>query len=216
MTGLDGVPPIGDIVAAPKQQRLSQIFKSLAAAADGPVSIGRICGALGDRSFAALLLLFAAINLVPVPPGATLILALPLILVSGQMVLGFATPWLPASISARSIGPARFRAGCDRLVPWLEWLEEFVRPRWWPLPDSHAERVVGLVALVLSFAVFLPAPFLNWIPALAIAVVGLALSERDGVFFAAGLAIGALSLLVIGTVLGAAGAMAGAMLGIGF
>lgn len=212
MTGWDGIPPIEQLHEGPEAARLSRVFAALAESADGPVSVGDVRDALGDRGFAALLLLFAAVNLVPVPPGATVILALPLILVSGQMVLGFSTPWLPASVSRRAVSPQRFRKACGKLIPGLEWLEQFVRPRFWPLPDRAADRIVGLVALVLSLAVFLPAPFLNWIPALAIAMLALSLSERDGLLFVAGLTIGALSLLVIATVIGTAGAIAGAIL----
>ena len=207
------MPPIDD-TADQTEPRLSLIFRELARNADGPVTIGRIRDAMGDRGFAALLLLFAAINLVPVPPGASLILGLPLILVSVQMVLGLHTPWLPQSIAVWAIPPARFRSACDRLVPWLERLEELVRPRWWPFPHAHDERIIGVIALVLSFAAFLPVPFANWIPALAIALVSLALAGRDGAFLAAGLAVGAVALTVIATLIGTASALAAALFGL--
>lgn len=80
--------------------------------------------------------------------------------------------------------------------------------------DALGDR--GFAALLLLFAVFLPVPFANWIPALAIAFVALALSERDGVFFAVGMAIGAVALAVIGAVVGTAGALASAAFGTRF
>lgn len=200
--------------AAPR--RLSQIFTDLAAEATGPISVGAIRDALGDRSFAALLVLFAALNLLPLPPGATLILGLPLILVSAQMVLGYRNAWLPRIFLDKTVDAARFRRSTARLVPLLQRLERLVRPRHWPFSQAAADRVIGVIALVLSIAVTLPIPLGNWLPAFAIAVMGLALSERDGTFFVFGIAIGVVSLFVIGAVVGAAGALAGAVFGVHF
>lgn len=209
------VPRIGaEPGAAPR--RLSQIFTDLAADASGPVSVGTIRDALGDRSLAALLVLFAALNLLPLPPGATLVLGLPLILVSAQMALGYRNAWLPRAFVEKTIEAERFRSASRRLVPLLQRLERLVRPRHWPFSQITADRVIGLVALVLSIAVTLPIPLGNWLPAFAIAIVGLALSERDGLFFVFGVATGAVSLAIIAAVVGTAGAIAGAVFGLHF
>ncbi len=194
-------------------RRLSHIFADLAANATEPVSIAQIRDALGDRGLAALLVLFAAINLLPLPPGSTLVLGLPLILISAQMVLGYTSAWLPRSVLDRTIAPERFRASAHRLVPLLQRLERLVRPRNWPFTG---DRTIGAIALLLSICVTLPIPLGNWLPAFAIALLGLALSERDGNFFAAGVAVGALSVVVVVGVVGAAGAVATAFLGVRF
>ncbi len=216
VSGMSGAPRIDEAKAAPASRRLSQIFTELAASANDPVSVGAIREALGDRSFAALLILFAALNLLPLPPGATLILGLPLILVSAQMVLGYRNAWLPRILLDKTVDAARFRRSSARLVPLLQRLERLVKPRHWPFSQAAADRVIGLLALVLSLAVTLPIPLGNWLPAFAIAVLGLALSERDGVFFAFGVATGVLSLAIIGAVVGAAGAVAAAVFGFHF
>ena len=209
VSGMSGAPRIEQANAGPAARRLSQIFTDLAAEASGRVSVGTIREALGDRSFAAL-------NLLPLPPGATLILGLPLILVSAQMVLGYRNAWLPRILLDKTIDAERFRASTARLTPLLQRLERLVKPRHWPFSQAAADRVIGLLALVLSLAVTLPIPLGNWLPAFAIAVLGLALSERDGLFFAFGIAVGILSLAVIGAVVGAAGAVAAAVFGIHF
>jgi hypothetical protein len=214
--GTSDVPRTGEAQVELAPRRLSQIFADLAAEASGPISVGAIRDALGDRSFAALLVLFAAINLLPFPPGATLIFGLPLILVSAQMVLGYRNAWLPRMLLDKSIDAERFRRSTIRLIPLLQRLERLVKPRHWPFSRAAADRVIGLVALVLAIAVTLPIPLGNWLPAFAIAVIGLALSERDGLFFAFAIALGAISFIVIGAVVGAAGAIAGAMFGVHF
>ena len=78
----------GPIDGAPKRRRprrLSELFAQLARDADGPVSIGHIRDALGNRSFAPLLVLFAAFNLLPLPPGASAVNGIPKIKKTAKM-----------------------------------------------------------------------------------------------------------------------------------
>ena len=190
-------------------RRLSQVLRQLADSADGPVTVAMIRDALGDRSYAALLVFCASLNLLPLPPGSTLLFGPPLILLTVQMVAGYQTVWLPRTWLSRSVGHDRFRRMIGRLVPKLERLERLVKPRRWPFESPRtSDRVIGIIGLVLSIAVTLPIPFGNWLPAFAVAIIGLSLSERDGVFLALGTAVGIVSLLIIATVIGAAGAMA--------
>ena len=197
-----------------RDRRLSEIVTDLAREAAGPVSIARLRDELGDRSFAAILVLFALFNLLPLPPGSTLIFGIPLMLVSGQMVLGYRSVWLPRFMLDKSISAERFRAAAARMVPMLQRLERTVRPRHWPFSGALGDRLIGFAAFILSVVVFLPIPLGNWLPAFTIAVLGIALSERDGVLFGAGILLGIASFAVIGAVVGTAGVMASAMFGI--
>ena len=181
----------------PLPPRLSQVFQSLADNANGPVTVRQIRDALGDRSFAALLVFFAAINLLPLPPGTTLVLGLPLMIVSAQMVWGRKIAWLPQFILVRSVQAEQFRALAERFIPRLVWLERWIKPRFWPMPDRYDERVIGLLALVMGTLVTLPIPLGNWFPALTIALSGLALSERDGILLGVAAIAGAFSIVLI-------------------
>lgn len=53
---------------------------------------------LRDRAWGGLLLVFAAINLLPLPPGTTTITGLPLIAITAQMAFGRREPWFPAAL----------------------------------------------------------------------------------------------------------------------
>jgi hypothetical protein len=181
LTNMDQkLPPLENQLAPRPPRRLSVIFRELSARQNGTISIGEIRDALGDRSFAALLLLFAALNLLPLPIGTTLIFGPPMVLVSLQMILGYETAWLPRFLTEKSVTAERFGRAAKRLIPLLEWLERFVRPRSWPFPRGGADRPVWMIALVMSIAVTLPIPVGNWLPSLSVAVIGLALGERDG------------------------------------
>ena len=195
-------------------RRLSQVLRQLAETSAGPVTVEMIRDALGDRSFAALLVFCALLNLLPLPPGSTLLFGPPLILITVQMIAGHQTVWLPRSWLRRSVGLERFRSMIDRLAPQLERLERLVKPRRWPFESATtSDRVIGVIGLVLAIAVTLPIPLGNWLPAFAVAIIGLSLSERDGVFLALGTAVGVVSLLIIASVIGAAGALAALLFG---
>lgn len=206
------LPTLYDQQVSPPR-RLSVIFRQLSARDEASISIGEIRDALGDRSFAALLLLFAALNLLPLPIGSTLILGPPMVLVALQMALGYEAPWLPRWLTSRGISTQRFGKAAKRLIPLLEWLERFVRPRSWPFAPGTADRPIGLIALVMAIAVTLPIPLGNWLPSLSVAVIGLALGERDGLCLAAGCGIAVVALAIIGAVVGAGTVLAGMVFG---
>ncbi|HEV7252362.1 MAG TPA: exopolysaccharide biosynthesis protein [Mesorhizobium sp.] len=188
-----------------RPRRLSQMFAQIARDADGDVSVAGIRDAMGDRGFAALLVFFSALNLIPAPPGTTLVLGLPLVFLGAQMAYGSRRPWLPDFVARRSITAEQFRALMSRVIPRLERLERFIRPRYWPFWRRRGDRVIGFVAVVMGVIVTLPIPLGNWLPAFATALFGLALSERDGILFALASLIGVAAFVVIGSVIGTAG-----------
>ena len=178
-------------------ENLSDLLVRLARTNDRKVTIRDIAIALQDRSFGAFLLVFALPNLVPLPPGATFILGLPLIFVAWQMM---ASPggrvFFPRVVSDYGVQPQTFEAIVKRLVPWMRWAEKLVVPRFWLFESRFAERLIGVFALILAIVVFLPIPLGNWPPAFALAVLGFAHSQRDGLGVVLGCLIGVLSIAV--------------------
>lgn len=193
----------------PDPAPLSTVFERLAASTDGPITIAEIRTALGDRSLATLLIFFAIFNLLPLPPPSSAILGLPLLIVAAQMLYGSTSAWLPKRILAISLTAEQFRSAMARIVPWLVRLEKYVRPRYWPFWPKQGERIVGGMALMLALVVTLPIPLGNWLPAFSIALLGFALSERDGILLCIGAVFAVLALVVIALVIGSAGAVFG-------
>jgi len=210
----DKAPATTGAFRAAGPRRLSVVFEELSRDASEAVTILQVRDALGDRSLAALLAFFAAINLLPLPPGTTVVLGPPLVIIAAQMMLGHARVWLPRSVLNRSIPADKFKQMTAKAMPRLLWLERLIRPRYWPFRSERAaDRAIGTVALILAIAVTLPIPFGNWLPAFSIFLLSLALSQRDGLCLVAGLVVGAVSFLVIALVAGAAHAMYGAVFG---
>lgn len=189
-------------------QKLSQLLRNLSLNAGSKVTLRDLAIAMEDRSFGAFLVVFALPNLIPLPPGATFILGLPLIFVAWQMFASRRTRiWMPQRMGDYAFDNATFFVFVNRISPWLMRAETLIKPRVWFLGSRLAERLVGLLALILAVVIFLPIPFGNWLPAFALAVIGFAHTERDGLGLVAGAVIGVASLIVAGAVIAAAGAL---------
>lgn len=198
----------GGVNAAPlrrRPRRLSEVFAQLARDADGDVSIAHIADTLGGRAFAPLLVFFSAINLLPLPPGTSAFLGLPLLIISAQMVYGNRKTWLPNFLGKRSLTADQFRWMMDWVIPRLARLEKIIRPRYWPFWRRQGDRVVGSIALIMAISVVLPIPLGNWLPACASTLLGLALLERDGILFALGSVVGVVAMGVVAVIVGSAG-----------
>ncbi|MTJ04730.1 MAG: exopolysaccharide biosynthesis protein [Sediminimonas qiaohouensis] len=119
-----------------------------------------------------------------------------------QLIAGRPSVWLPAALNNRSVDRASFARVVYYSLPWIARIERLARPRFWPGATASVDRLIGLACLVMALLLFLPIPFANGIPALAIIALGLALSERDGIWLFAGLMASALALVVVAAIIG--------------
>jgi len=158
-------------------------------------TVGEIVERLGRRSFGALIFVFAIINILPLPPGVTIILGLPLLFLSPQVAIGLKAPWLPRSIRERPVNVANFDKAIGKILPRLESVEKLLKPRLTFLFGQIGDRLIGLTCTVASLVVMIP--LVHQLPAAAIALLALALFNRDGVLALAGYAFAGLSGLVL-------------------
>jgi hypothetical protein len=182
----------------PLSQRLAQIV-----AEDGPdrLSFTELAKQLHARAWGGLLVIFAAINVIPLPPGASVFFAIPLIIITAQMAFGRASPWFPARIDRRGVA----KVDLSRLIEKMEWLEVRVermfKPRLPVLTGPTATRLIGIVCFILALMTTLP--IVHVAPAAVIVLFGLALVYRDGVLAiaaaVAGLVGAAAAIFLIGS-----------------
>jgi len=181
----------------PAPKKVSEILGELAARKTRKVMVGDILEAFGNRAFGGLIFVFAAPLVLPMPPGVSAVLGAPLLFIAAQWMVGRRTLWLPEALLARTLSMADFRKLLRRLKPYLEKLERRLRPRMTFLLNPVGDRLVGAICFVLALIVFLPIPFGNMLPSLAIAAFGIGAVERDGVAVILGWVIAALSVLVL-------------------
>ena len=160
------------------------------------LTLSEFTALLRDRAWGGLLLTFAAINVLPLPPGTTMITGIPLIIVTAQLAAGKATPWFPRRINQRGVTKAEIAHLLAKILPWERRVERVFKPRLVGLTKHRGARVIGAVSLLLSVILWLPIPLGNHAPAASMMLFALALMYRDGVLVILG-AIGALISLAL-------------------
>ena len=177
-----------------RRTRFSAILRLFAASPRERIAIAELLDGFGDRSFGAVMLLLALPNLVPLPPGASTIFGLPLILVAGQLALGGRTVWLPQSIRRRSIATSVFSKIVNATRPPLRRAERLLTPRLSFMLAPLVVRLVGVACVVLAILIALPIPLANFLSGLAVAAFALGLLRHDGVAILFGWAATAVSV----------------------
>lgn len=180
--------------AADAHARASVILRGLA---DGhaaqTISFGQMLTAFGERSFGLLLILFCLPNLIPLP-GIGSLFGIPLLLISLQMALGRPKPWLPRKLEARTVPRATLVRMVDMVEPRMRRIEAILRPRWTFLFSPVMDRVIGVFACLCAISIIIPFPGTNFMPAVALILISLAVTEEDGLFLGLGAVIGSVGL----------------------
>lgn len=180
----------------PHSERLSDILKSLSESEEPDMTLGDVVRALGERGFGALILLFAAPNLIPLPPGSSFVFGVPLVFITAQLMIGQDKVWLPKRLNDAKLGGGRLLHLLQRLVPYVVKVEKLLKPRGTLLTSSLGERFTGLAGLFCAIVLLLPIPGANMAPAFALCCFALGLIEQDGVAMAGGW-LGVISTLFI-------------------
>lgn len=165
------------------------------------ISVGEILDALDARAFGLALLIFSLPSVVPMPPGVPTIVGIALLIVSLQMVIGRHELWLPGFLTKRSFSRQALINGLTRLQPRLRTVERFARPRLFYMTGHVGTVVIGLVVLFMALVLILPLPpGGNFPPALACAILGMGLAERDGAIVLVGMVSSVAATVVVSVV----------------
>ncbi|HEY8592775.1 MAG TPA: exopolysaccharide biosynthesis protein [Sphingomicrobium sp.] len=159
---------------------------------------------LRDRAWGGMLLIFAAVNLLPLPPGTTTVTGIPLIIITAQMAWGRRRPWFPRKLDDRGIGKPLLSKVAAKMAPWEQRIGRVLKPRLCWLTNHRGTRVIGAVGLALSAILWLPIPLGNHAPALALTLFALALLYRDGMLVIAGFVATIASLVLVSLTFAAA------------
>lgn len=157
------------------------------------VDLKTVIEALGNRAFGPVLLLCGLFLLTPlgIVPGVPIGLGVVVMLFSVQLLFRRKSPWMPkflrrVKISPASLGKARKVAG-----PWLDRIDNVVRPRLEWAARGPMLVVAALISMLLA-ATMLPlgaVPFGVVIPGFIIGLMGLGITGRDGFFILLGVSL---------------------------
>lgn len=174
---------------------LRQVVSELSGQHD--VAVDHIVRQLRHRSFGGLFILLASAGLLP---GLSVFAGLAMLVPAAQLAIGFRAPVLPGFIRRRQINVATVTTYSNKVIPWIERIEQFAKPRWLVLTLPPVLNFIGITVIGLAFVIMLPLPFSNLPPAVAMLCLSIGLLERDGLMISIGL-LATLAALVLGVVM---------------
>lgn len=176
------------------QQTLSETLQSLLHSDGEELAVGTIVQRVEDRGFGLLLLVLSLPSALPVPAaGYSVPFGIVLLLLALQMIAGRQQPVFPRRIEriqlSRKTSQRLLGAGA-RLFHWLEFL---VRPRMRWIGSRGGRVFMGALVMLMAILMLIPIPLTNSFPALVIFLIGVGLTEEDGLFAVAACAVGVLA-----------------------
>ena len=97
--------------------QLSGLLRDMAMRAKGEIALSELLNAFGERSFGAAILLLAAPNIIPLPPGSSAVFGLPLVFITAQLMLGWKVIGLPHKILSYRLKASTFWKCFDSIFP---------------------------------------------------------------------------------------------------
>ena len=173
---------------------LYRILDTLAGKAEaGDLTLGGLVSALGARGFGPLFVLLGGLVALPTGaiPGVPALVGVSLVLLAGQLMLGWRTPWLPRRMRERPLGRDALQAALNRSRPLASRLDRILRERLILMAAGPVALRIAAAAVMLAGAVMIPIGFVPLLPlllGLPVLAIGLGLMARDGLFVCLGLA----------------------------
>ena len=175
-------------------ESLSDVIEGIGEDTRPILTVGQMLEQFDSRAFGAMLVIFGLLNCLPLPPGSSTLLSLPILLLSPQIALGREIPWLPRKLAEHPLKRDDLRGLFRKLTPVVRRLELFTRPRLDWLFAPIGERLIGVVCTLLALVLVLPIPLGNLAPGATVAVLALSLLQRDGLLALLGYLMAALSV----------------------
>ena len=145
------------------------------------VEMRRFFQCFQEKGFGILLMIFSLPSALPVPaPGYSIPFGIVLALLASQMLAGRHTPWLPERMLKVSFSKGLLEKPVPAAVAFLSKTEVLVKPRLLVLTGRGMQMVPLLLVVLMSVFMMIPIPGTNTAPAMVVFMVGMGLSERDG------------------------------------
>jgi hypothetical protein len=150
------------------------------------VSLGEIIDALGARGFGPLLVTLSAFLIMPVGmiPGMPGLVAIVLVLIGLQMLIGQKRLWAPVGLRRRLISADLLRASVKRARPLARRLRPVLMPRYCRLVDNGLTLTTAAAIFIATGAVIFLIGFIPGLPfvlSIHVLLIGLGMSARDGI-----------------------------------
>jgi hypothetical protein len=153
------------------------------------IQIKNILEKFQGNSFLLTLIFFAIPGIIPLPPGMTIIIAIPLILLSLQMLLGYEKVILPKRLNEIKLKNSTLIKIANKAIPILQKIESFLKPRFSIITNILSKKTISIIIFLSAICVMNPLPFTHSVPSFAIIIISLSLIKADGLVMICGILI---------------------------
>lgn len=155
------------------------------------ISVRALLEIFHERGFGFFLFLIALPAALPLPAlGLNTLIALPLLVLTGQQAMGRHTIWLPARWQNKTLSAATLTRWIEAAQPWVGKIEWIIRPRWGFMTQGLFSHLIGLAGMIMALSITLPIPLTNTVPSFGIACMAIGVLMRDGLAVIGGMIIG--------------------------
>jgi hypothetical protein len=152
--------------------------------------------AMRSIGFGLAMMIFAFGIIIPLPPPFPSMIALPLVIFSCQMMLGYSSPKLPKRFSNLSVKRSVVAMLVQKSSPYIRKVEIILKPRVFFMTTHKAERLIGFFTMIFSAFIVVPMPLSNFIPGLGILIISFGLLQKDGLAVICGILVGAAGIAI--------------------
>ena len=161
------------------------------------LSINEITCAVGEKGFGLLLIVLSLPSALPIPaPGYSTPFGVVMALIALQMIRGRKAIWLPQGLSTIRIKPKLANTMLSAASKFLSKIERCIRPRQKWIRGRTGQVSLAFVVLNMACLMMLPIPLTNTFPAMVIFMIGVGLSEEDGLLAIGAFTVGCCALLL--------------------
>lgn len=180
-----------------EHRNLSDELSALLQTDGDALTVEQLVDRVGDRGFGLLLLVLSLPSALPVPAaGYSVPFGLLLLVLALQMLIGKTHPVFPARLQR-----VRISSGfAEKLIKGAAWmfrkLEWVIRPRMRWVGLRGGRMLMGFLVLAMAVLMMIPIPMTNTFPAFVIFLIGIGLTEDDGLFAIGACFVGVLAVLL--------------------
>ncbi len=185
------------------RESLDQALRRAIEQIDGPtITLRRLLALVGEHGMLFLCALLTIPFLIPVSiPGVSTVFGAAIILISLGITMN-RLPWLPDRLMDRELDAAKLSGILRRGANVVARVGAYIRPRMGAITDGAVAGRINGLALVFSGVLLMAPlgliPFSNTLPAFAILLLAVGMSQRDGAVVIAGYAMIVATLLYFG------------------
>ncbi len=185
------------------EESLAEGLRELLQNSEGQrISMNQFFDSFREKGFGILLMMFSLPSALPLPaPGYSIPFGIILALLAMQILFGRRTPWLPQWVLRISFK----RSFMEKMVPagilFLSKTEAIVRPRLRWFTGRVGQLLPVFLVMLMAACMMVPIPGTNTVPAMVVFLIGMGLSQNDGLVLCLGSLAGVgavvLTLLII-------------------